>query len=545
MSSQRAALIAGILAAPDDDVPRLVCADWFEEQGDEASVARAEFIRVQIERARLPVEDVRHSELQARELRLLKRYGRMWCGSHFVFKKARFRRGFIEGVHLHLTHFLHHRRQMLELEPVRDLRLTGWFRAPADLLRRVAGCEELRHVETLRIHHQGPHKDPRGDLLILLESPHWRRLRALHGTQVAFDADARRRFDRLPVLRQVTELTFPTLYPFPTNPGEWFYEGADFAQQWGELRSLTFPALPQLSLLRWLSAMPWWERLTRLALTVPVPEPESLALLRDRLPRSLRELRLGAGSVPADLRGLEAFLEQLGSAPLRALHLYLIPVRETTLDRLLDGANRWELQELTLSGCQLSAPHARAIARAAGAARLHSLELSDNEHFGPEAARALFGSKSLRSVIHLGLLYTRLGSEGAAVLASADGWERLRSLDISPAGLRAAGLKALLASLNLRNLNWLNVNAGMYGDEPDLRVSPALARAITALPNLVHLRLDAQLGPESRDILSNSNTLAWPPLFASGSDVHSWRALRAPENTPPLDTAIDGDWHGR
>src|SRR5262249_51702237 len=109
--STRAALVAAILAAPDDDAPRLVCADWFEEQGDEASVARAEFIRVQIERARLPVDDARHSELQARELRLLRRYAPIWCGSHFIFKKARFRRGFIEGVHLHLQHFLHHRRQ--------------------------------------------------------------------------------------------------------------------------------------------------------------------------------------------------------------------------------------------------------------------------------------------------------------------------------------------------------------------------------------------------------------------------------------------------
>jgi uncharacterized protein (TIGR02996 family) len=75
MSSERAALIAAIREAPDDDELRLVCADWFEEQGDEASVARAEFIRTQIERANLPPEDVRHSELQARELRLLKRYG--------------------------------------------------------------------------------------------------------------------------------------------------------------------------------------------------------------------------------------------------------------------------------------------------------------------------------------------------------------------------------------------------------------------------------------------------------------------------------------
>jgi uncharacterized protein (TIGR02996 family) len=155
MSSLRTALIAAIRAAPGDDAPRLICADWLEEQGGEANVARAEFIRIQIQRANLPPDDLRHSELQARELRLLKRYAPVWCGSHFVFKKVRFRRGFIEYVHLHLRHFLHHRRQMLALEPVRDVSLTGFFRAPDDLIRRVAGCEEWEEIETLRIHHQG------------------------------------------------------------------------------------------------------------------------------------------------------------------------------------------------------------------------------------------------------------------------------------------------------------------------------------------------------------------------------------------------------
>ena len=78
--------------------------------------------------------------------------------------------------------------------------------------------------------------------MILLESPHLRRLRSLHGTQVAFDADARRRFERLPVLRQVRELVLPTLETLDQEPGDWFCDGgAAFAEQWGELRSLTLP----------------------------------------------------------------------------------------------------------------------------------------------------------------------------------------------------------------------------------------------------------------------------------------------------------------
>lgn len=47
MSVEEIAL-AEIMASPEDDVPRLIFADWLEEHGDEA---RAEFIRVQVELA--------------------------------------------------------------------------------------------------------------------------------------------------------------------------------------------------------------------------------------------------------------------------------------------------------------------------------------------------------------------------------------------------------------------------------------------------------------------------------------------------------------
>jgi uncharacterized protein (TIGR02996 family) len=44
------ALLAAVLAAPDDDSPRLIYADWLDENGQPE---QAEFIRVQCELARL------------------------------------------------------------------------------------------------------------------------------------------------------------------------------------------------------------------------------------------------------------------------------------------------------------------------------------------------------------------------------------------------------------------------------------------------------------------------------------------------------------
>ena len=62
-----------ILANLDDDAPRLVFADWLEERGEPPETARAEFIRLQVERSRLAGRDARRAELAARELALARR----------------------------------------------------------------------------------------------------------------------------------------------------------------------------------------------------------------------------------------------------------------------------------------------------------------------------------------------------------------------------------------------------------------------------------------------------------------------------------------
>jgi len=48
-----AEFIRSIREAPDDDLPRMVCSDWLEEQGE---AERAEFIRCQVEKSRLERE---------------------------------------------------------------------------------------------------------------------------------------------------------------------------------------------------------------------------------------------------------------------------------------------------------------------------------------------------------------------------------------------------------------------------------------------------------------------------------------------------------
>jgi uncharacterized protein (TIGR02996 family) len=98
---------------PDDDTLRLVYADFLEERGDEASAARAELIRVQVELAapaplgrRAPE---RAGRLAARQDELLTRWERVWLGDWAdVLEGWAFRRGLVEAVQADASVFLDH-----------------------------------------------------------------------------------------------------------------------------------------------------------------------------------------------------------------------------------------------------------------------------------------------------------------------------------------------------------------------------------------------------------------------------------------------------
>jgi uncharacterized protein (TIGR02996 family) len=95
-AADRAAFLRAIAANPDDDLPRLVYADWLDEHGEPE---RAEFIRLQCELARLPRDDPRWPELTARQDALWAAHSKAWCpppARDFYF--GQFERGFIGTV---------------------------------------------------------------------------------------------------------------------------------------------------------------------------------------------------------------------------------------------------------------------------------------------------------------------------------------------------------------------------------------------------------------------------------------------------------------
>jgi len=89
------AFLAAIRANLDDDTPRLVYADWLQEQGNEA---RAEFIRVECELASTDDAAPRCRDLEDRRHELLAEHEAEWLGDLKQYDEWFFRRGFVDEV---------------------------------------------------------------------------------------------------------------------------------------------------------------------------------------------------------------------------------------------------------------------------------------------------------------------------------------------------------------------------------------------------------------------------------------------------------------
>jgi uncharacterized protein (TIGR02996 family) len=140
------ALLAAVLAAPDDDAPRLIYADWLDEHGQ---AERAEFIRVQCELARVecpgcrPFYPCREGGLCRKEpLRRREREFGEWYhdgppGWLFIIPHHHFepsianvplctvRRGFVDEVRCRAADWLKHGDQLAATQPIREVRGTG------------------------------------------------------------------------------------------------------------------------------------------------------------------------------------------------------------------------------------------------------------------------------------------------------------------------------------------------------------------------------------------------------------------------------------
>jgi uncharacterized protein (TIGR02996 family) len=188
--SAAAPFLAAIAARPDDDLPRLIFADWLDERGE---TDRAEFIRLQCSAVRGDV----YAGSRAAKLEACHR--REWLADLAEVYHAEFRRGFAEHLVLPAGTFLAKGDELRRRTPVRSVALVGAVRVLDQLLNsslldglgglhlsnaflgdegvaRLAGAACLRGLRTLRLARSGV-----GDVgaTAVARSPHLTSLRSL------------------------------------------------------------------------------------------------------------------------------------------------------------------------------------------------------------------------------------------------------------------------------------------------------------------------------------------------------------------------------
>src|SRR5262245_58662180 len=91
------ALLAAAKDAPEEDAPRLVLADWLEEHGDKHDQARAEYVRLECQAARVPEGNAERAALEARAGTLWSLHHAAWLGPLGELTDPRTRRGVSRG----------------------------------------------------------------------------------------------------------------------------------------------------------------------------------------------------------------------------------------------------------------------------------------------------------------------------------------------------------------------------------------------------------------------------------------------------------------
>jgi uncharacterized protein (TIGR02996 family) len=142
-----------IRESPEDDTLRLIFADWLEDRG---ATDRAEFIRLQIERAQREGEAIDQGEKPGRESELETRFSDRCeellaaeCNGEDVY--CEFRRGFVHKICLHVDAFLQHAESIFSRVPLVDSLVLYDVRPKH--CQHLAELPSLRRITKLNLEH--------------------------------------------------------------------------------------------------------------------------------------------------------------------------------------------------------------------------------------------------------------------------------------------------------------------------------------------------------------------------------------------------------
>jgi uncharacterized protein (TIGR02996 family) len=436
-----------IMAEPEDNTPRLIFADWLEEHGDSA---RAELIRVQVERASLPGWDGRHARLALREGALLKKHGRKWKAQLPVIKGVKwgdFRRGFVATA------------TFASFTVLRENASACWAAAPIEAItirwpRPDEDCESMPPIAGLRELYTNTSMVSYDQIMLLAEAPLLSTLRVLTIRDGALGPEGLRLLGTSPHLAGLKALRLPCNFIGNGIAGLrraaslTSLEELDLSEQEGYGSYGEDPVLDRVGI----EALAKWPGLARIrSLNLSgnrVGRHGLRALLRSRRATGLKELVLRN----SDLTG-PALQEFETAQP--GLQLDVLDLGDNLLEgpgaanlaraRCLD-----ELKVLEIPGCEIPSSTARRMAKAPFLASLRRLNANYNT-IGPEGLEALLDAKPTH--LHTLLLVANdLEDKGVAQLAESPGSDTLQALHLGGNGLTDKAARALAKSDHLQGL---------------------------------------------------------------------------------------------
>ena len=496
MHATQRALLKAIAASPHDDAPRLVYADWLDEYAAELSkkerestAARAEIIRVQCELARLADEDcdsrwvyeylnshsdeanacvdwsvvdtgiARRMELQVRANQLSASYSDTWRtaetpeieGVSFYLH-----RGFWTDVSLYqrgpkVGDILKIIRQQPNLIPLRllycerqltaqdagQLARSAWF----SHLSFFSGGLERPFFSTLgkspiAAGVRGVFLQPDGDRVTLpFSQKSWSGLRELqvmmHGEQGHLTS-----IEQLARAKHLAEI-----HTISIDLDGWSWLDTAHALAggvWKNLRRLHYEAfLVGDSHANAIAKGTAMSELRYLHLGREVGSYGATAVLKSATLKKLVVLVL-RGNEPGTLDAAA-----LGKANRPNLRVLDLPVSsKADLLALAKSPITHNLQILK-PGTGIADGATKAFFRAMRMPQLTMLSLAGNSGIGAETAEAIASCDQLANLQALNLMWTKIGNAGAKALAKSKHLNKLRHLDVSQAGVAAAGLAAL------------------------------------------------------------------------------------------------------
>jgi uncharacterized protein (TIGR02996 family) len=480
-SAEYDALYAAVCAAPDDDTPRLVLADWLDEHDDPH---RAAFIRASVQLAQMQEADPHAAavyDFRSATHYLWQSYADAAAISPAVGRMAELTKqakaseskaaarwkavlgkrkvglihGYVRGFPYHiivsnarqyatragpenlpgysLYVFYANEPGLDELLATRNFAAATGFELSSvdspDSVRKLGARPAVRNFRSL---HLSLESDDGAILAAVATQPNWSGLTSLELDSYVYQTRSRldlpKEFARAKHLRALTDLTV-------------VIEGLSGAGL-GHLAKLGLPKLRKLNVhLNKIDAAG-----AKTLATGDFPELRYLDLEDNKIGNggaaalagckrltNLAALNL-AGNGITDRKVLSSLIAGPAFPVLAGLSVAANPVRELDAKILAAPGRGPTLRLLSLQSCKLSA----------------------------KAVAALASAPSLVHLVALDLAYNQIGDAGAAAIADSK-WDRLTCLDLAGNGITGKGVKALVAWPGLANLAYLDLRGNPIG----------------------------------------------------------------------------------